>query len=204
MQTREADTTEKAKRLFRRYGGTLRTTQAIRLGIHPRILYHLRDTGVVEPLGRGLYRLADLPPLSNQDLVTVALKIPAGVICMISALAFHDLTTQIPHDVDVALEHGSKRPRLRFPPVHLYWFNDKAFTEGIETHAIDKVPVKVYGPEKTLADCFKYRNKIGLSIALEALRAWRKRKGFDIEKLLHNARVCRVEKIIQPYLEALG
>jgi predicted transcriptional regulator of viral defense system len=164
----------------------------------------MRDTGVVELLGRGLYRLADLPPLSNQDLVTVALKIPSGVICMISALAFHELTVQVPHDVDVALEHGSKRPRLSYPPVHFYWFTDKVFKAGIDVRTIDKVPVNIYTPEKTLVDCFKYRNKIGLNIALEALRTWRKRKGIDIGKLLCYARICRVEKIIQPYLEALG
>jgi predicted transcriptional regulator of viral defense system len=192
-----------AKRLFRRHGGVLRTSEALRLGIHPRTLYAMRDQGLLERLSRGLYRLADLPPLGNPDLVTVALKVPGGVICLISALAYHELTTQIPHEVYLALPRGAEPPRLEHPPVRVFWFTGKAFTEGVETHEVDGVPVRIYGAEKTLADCFKYRNKIGLDTAVEALRRYVRGRRAPIDTLMSYARICRVEKVMRPYLEAL-
>lgn len=189
--------------LFRQHGGTLRTSQALRLGIHPRTLYAMRDSGVLEQLSRGLYRLADLPPLSNPDLATVALKVPQAVICLVSALAFHELTTQIPHAVDIALENGTERPRLDYPPLHIFWFSGPAWSEGVETYRVDDVPVRIYGPAKSVADSFKYRRKIGLDVAIEALKLYRQRHDFDIDRLLHYARICRVERVMRPYLEAL-
>ena len=199
----EQTASEQAVALFRERGGTLRTLEALRLGIQPRTLYRLRDAGVLEQLARGLYRLADLPPLSNPDLVTVALKIPQGVVCLVSALAFHELTTQIPHAVDVALESGSTRPRLAFPPVRVFWFSGPAWSEGIEVHELDDTPVRIYGPEKSVADAFKFRRKLGLDLAIEALKAYRRRPDFDVGRLLHYADVCRVERIMSPYLEAM-
>ena len=154
-------------------------------------------------LSRGLYRLADLPALSNPDLVTVALKIPAGVVCLISALAYHEITTQIPHEVHVALPRGTEPPRLKHPPLRVFWFTGRSFTEGIETHKVDGIRLRVYSPEKTLADCFKYRNKLGLDTVLEALRLYRSRKRPNVDELMKFARVCRVEKVMRPYLEAL-
>ena len=201
MATRKS--VQNAITIFRQHGGTLRTAEALRLGIHPRTLYAMRDSGVLERLSRGLYRLAELPPLSNPDLVTVALKIPQGVVCLVSALAFHELTTQIPHAVDIALHNRAERPRLDHPPLRIFWFSGPAWSEGVEMHLIDEVPVRIYGPEKSVADAFKYRRKIGLDVALEALRLYRRRRDFDVSRLLHYARVCRVEKVIRPYLEAL-
>jgi predicted transcriptional regulator of viral defense system len=163
----------------------------------------MRDSGLLEQLSRGLYRLAELPPLSNPDLVTVALKVPQAVICLVSALAFHELTTQIPHVVDVALHNRAERPRLDYPPLRISWFSGPAWSEGIETHLIDDIPVRIYGPEKSVADSFKLRRKIGLDIALEALKLYRRHHNFDVGKLLHYARICRVEKVMNPYLEAL-
>ncbi len=194
---------EREKRAFSRSGGLLRTGAALRAGIHPRTLYDMRDEGVVEQLSRGLYRLADLPALSNPDLVTVALKIPAGVVCLISALAYHEITTQIPHEVHVALPRGAEPPRLKHPPLRVFWFTGGSFTEGIETHKVDGIRLRVYSPEKTLADCFKYRNKLGLDTVLEALRLYRSRKRPNVDNLMKFARVCRVEKVMRPYLEAL-
>jgi predicted transcriptional regulator of viral defense system len=193
---------EKEKRAFRRSGGMLRTGAALRAGIHPRRLYDMRDEGVVEELSRGLYRLADLPPLGSPDLVTVALKIPAGVVCLISALAYHEITTQIPHEVHLALPRGTEPPRLKHPPLRVFWFTGGSFTEGIETHNVDGIGLRVYSPEKTLADCFKYRNKLGLDTVLEALRLYRSRKRPNVDDLVKFARVCRVEKVMRPYLEA--
>jgi predicted transcriptional regulator of viral defense system len=192
-----------AKAVFRRHGGVLRTSEALRSGIHPRTLYAMRDAGVLERLSRGLYRITDLPPLGNPDLVAVALKVPAGVICLISALAYHELTTQIPHEVYLALPRGAEPPRLDHPPVRVFWFTGKAFTEGIDTPVLDGVAVRIYSAEKTLADCFKYRNKIGLDTAVEALKRYVISRRVRVDKLMAYARICRVEKVIRPYLEAL-
>jgi predicted transcriptional regulator of viral defense system len=194
---------EKAQKIFRDRGGVLKTGEALGAGIHPRMLYEMHRAGILEQLTRGLYRLTDLPPLGNPDLVSVSLKIPNGVICLISALAYHEITTQIPHEVYVALDRGTESPRLTHPPIRIFWFSGQAFTHGIETHKIDGVPVRIYSPEKTIADCFKYRNKIGLDTAIEALKLYRKKKHFKSEELMQFARVCRVEKVIRPYLEAL-
>jgi predicted transcriptional regulator of viral defense system len=181
----------------------MRTSQAIRAGIHPTTLYAIRDSGMLEVISRGVYRLADSPKLGNPDLVAVATRIPAGVICLISALFFHEITTQIPHAVHVALARGAEQPRLRFPPLRTYRFSENAFTQGVELHKLDGIAVRVYSPEKTLADCFKFRARVGLDTALEALRLYRERKVVRTEDVLHYARVCRVEKIMRPYLEAL-
>lgn len=193
-----------AKDVFVRAGGALRTHQALRLGIHPGTLYAMRDAGLLERLGRGLYRLADLPEPSAPDLLPISFKVPAGVICLISALSFHELTTEIPHEAYVALKRGAEPPRLEYPPLRVFWFTGAAFTEGIETHALDGMSVRVYSPEKTIADCLKYRNKLGLDVAIEALKLYKARGGMKIEDLLHFARVCRVENVMRPYLEVLA
>jgi predicted transcriptional regulator of viral defense system len=163
----------------------------------------MRDAGVLERLGRGVYRLADLPPLGNPDLVTVALRVPEGVICLVSALAFHEITTQIPHEVYIALNRGAQPPRLDHPPIRLFWFTGQAFAAGIETHEMDGVCVRVYGAAKTVADCFKYRNKLGLDMAVESMKLFLRQRRGDPGELLKFARVCRVERAMRPYLEAL-
>jgi predicted transcriptional regulator of viral defense system len=199
----ERDKLEQAKAIFQRHGGTLRTSEAIRAGVYPRTLYRMRDQGLIEAIARGLYRLRDMPPLGNPDLVSVALKVPRGVICLISALSFHEMTTQIPHVVHVALVPGTEPPRLEHPPVRISWFSGRVFAEGIETHDIDDVPVRIYCPEKTLADCFKHRNKIGIDVAVEALKLYRRRKPLRVDELVRYAKICRVEKVMRPYLEAV-
>ena len=201
MQTK--DPLERARALFREHGGMLRTSEALRLGIHPRTLCAMRDAQIIERLSRGLHRLADLPTLGNPDLVSVARKVPGGVICLVSALSYHELTTQIPHEVHLALPRGAEPTRLEYPPLRVVWFTGAAFTEGVETHTLDGVAVRIYSAEKTLADCFKYRNKIGLDVAVEALKLYRKRRPIRSSELLRFARICRVEKVMRPYLEAL-
>ncbi len=194
---------ERAAAVFKKHGGILRTAQALRAGIHPGTLYTMRDTGALEVVSRGVYRLADSSPLGNPDMVTVAARGPGGVICLISALAFHELTTQIPHEVHVALPRGAEEPRLDHPPIKTYRFSDEAFTEGVETRELDGVSVRIYSPEKTLADCFKFRNKIGLDTAVEAVRFYRERRSVKVDDIMRYAGICRVKKIIRPYLEAL-
>ena len=195
---------EQVKAIFRKHGGMMRTSQALSAGIHPRTLYQLRDQGVIERVSRGLYRWGDLPPLSDPDLVAVASRVPKGVICLISALAYHDITTQIAHEVYVAVPRGMNVPRIDWPPVRGFRFSQASYRAGIERHLVDGVSVSIYSAAKTVADCFKFRNTIGTDVAVEALRLAldrRRAKPVEIERY---ARVCRVERIVGPYLEALS
>ena len=193
----------RTEEIFRDHGGQMRMSEAIRCGITRYMLYALRDRGVIEPVSRGIYRLAELPPLSDPDLVAVTLRYPNAVICLVSALAFHDTTTQIPHWVSVAVPRNSRMPSLRFPPIRAHRFSKQAYEVGIETHRIDGATVKVYSREKTLADCFKFRNRIGMDVVLEALKLNRERHALDLRALLRYARACRVEGLMRPYLEAI-
>jgi len=192
----------KAHAIFRRHDGILRTGEALAAGVHPRTLYEMRESGEVQILARGVYRLAKLPPLADPDLVTVAKRVPNAVVCLISALALHELTTQIPHEIHIAIRRSAGTPVLTYPPLRVYRFTDTAFEAGIETRKIDGISVRIYGAEKTLADCFKYRNRIGLDVVLEALRTYCGRRKKDFQKLYKYAQVCRVERVMRPYLEA--
>ena len=200
---RTNDSRERAVAEFRRHGGMLRTKDALDAGIHPRTLYALRNDGTIECLSRGLYRLSKAPPLANPDLVAVAKRVPEGVICLISALSFHEITTQIPHEIYLAISRRAEAPRIEHPPVRVFWFAGKAFSEGIETHRLDGVPVRVYNREKTLADCFKYRNKIGMDTVLEAVRLCKEQKRLDVEALMRYAQIRHVKDVMRPYLEAI-
>lgn len=193
----------KAREAFLQAGGVLRTSQALRAGVHPRDLYALRDAGALEPVSRGVYRLADLEPLAEPDLVTVAARVPKAVIALVSALHFHGLTTEIPHEVSVALPPGTARPRLDWPPLRVYRLSGQMFTSGIETHEQDGVPLRVYSAAKTVADCFKFRNRLGIEVAVTALREGLAERRFTPAEMLRAAKTCRVDRIVRPYLEAL-
>jgi predicted transcriptional regulator of viral defense system len=203
QQSLRSPAVQKAVQAFQAHGGSMRMAEAIRVGVHRRTLYVLRDAGLVEQLSRGLYRLTDSPPLENPDLVTVAKRVPRGVICLISALAFHELTTQVPHEVYVAVRRASEPPRIDYPPVRVFRFGDRAFGAGVEIHEIDSTTVRVYAREKTLADCFKFRNKIGLDTAVEALKQYKQQGLIHVEALLEYGQMCRVAKVMRPYLEAI-
>ncbi len=178
-------------------------SEAVREGITRYTLYSLKDKGVIEQVSRGIYRWADLPAISNPDFITASLRCPKAVICLISALAWHNMTTQVPHVVSVAIPRNSRAPKIDYPPVHAHRFSNAAYTAGIEEHVVDGTTVKIYNPEKTLADCFKYRNKIGMDVVLEGLKMYRETKKFDPDKLLKYASVCRVKKVMHPYIEAM-
>ena len=201
MTTKPLET--KVRKAFSRAGGALRTTQALRAGMHPRDLYGLTDAGILERVSRGVYRLADLPPLADPDLVTVAVRIPKAVIALVSALHFHGLTTEIPHEVSIALPQGTARPRLDWPPLRVVWLSGAMFTSGIEVHERDGVRLRVYEAAKTVADCFRFRNRLGIDVAVEALRTGLEERRFTPADIMRAASTCRVGRIVRPYLEAL-
>ena len=200
MKTRNPNTALKA---FHDKGGTLRTRDLIALGVHTDALYTLRDAGRVVELGRGLYRLAEAGEAEHPDLALVAARAPDAAVCLISALSYHDITTQIPACVHLAVPRGSYHG-IRLPiSVTVYRFDPKTFNKGLETHRIGGMPLKIYSAARAVVDCFKFRNKIGLGVALEALRMARQRKRVQNRELLHYARLLRVEKPMSPYLQAI-
>lgn len=202
MHQRE-DKHKKAIAIIHKLGGLVRTQEAIRAGIHPRSLYEMLAEGVIEKLSRGLYRLVELPPLGNPDIVSVSKRVPNGVICLISALAFHEITNQVPHGVYLAVSRNAIVPRIDYPPIRVFRFSSSSYSEGIAIKKVDDISVRIYCPSKTLADCFKYRNKIGLEVAVEALKRYRQTERFNVDEILYFARICRVENVMRPYLEAL-
>jgi predicted transcriptional regulator of viral defense system len=191
-----------ALRVIRRLG-VVRPGDLEARGIPRGRIYRLLRRGLVERTARGLYVASDHDPTAEHSLAQVAKKVPRGVICLLSALQYHELTTQLPHEVWVAISEKARRPRIEYPPLRVVRFSGRALTHGVETHKIEGVPVRITSVAKTLADCFKYRNKIGLDVALEALRdAWRERMT-TMDQIDRFARVCRVERVMRPYLEAL-
>ena len=191
-----------AVRIIKANKGIIKTNEAIKKHIHPRTLYNLRDKEILEQVSYGLYKLKQ-NKISHPDFVTVALRAPKGVICLVSALAFHNLTTQIPHKVWMAIKRGAHRPKIDYPPVSIHQFSSRSFSSGVDKHTFDKIPVKIYNPEKTIVDCFKFRNKIGMNIVLEALAFYRERKTFNPSKLIKYAKVCRIKNVMKPYIESI-
>lgn len=186
-----------------RQGGTLTARDAARHGIHSQVLTRMVAEGSLERVARGVYRLPDGPLTEHHGLALIAASAPGAVVCLLSALAFHGIGTQAPPAVWIAVDRRARRPVLpEWPPVRVFRFGGEAFTEGVETHVAEGVPVKVYSVAKTVADLFKYRNKVGLDVGLEALKeVWRDRRA-SMDELVHYAGVCRVERIMRPYLEA--
>jgi predicted transcriptional regulator of viral defense system len=171
--------------------------------VHTDSLYALREEGLILELDRGLYRIADAEEAEHPDLAVVSAKAPTAAVCLISALAYHEITTQIPSSVHLAVPRGGyKRIKLSIP-VTVYQFDAKSFNEGLESRRVGGMPLKIYSTARSVVDCFKFRNKIGLDVALEALRLARKRKRVQNRELLHYARLLRVEKPMSRYLQAI-
>ena len=190
------------KEIIQSLGGKARTSELLKRGVQPRALYALRDQGEITELSRGLFCLTDLEMTGNQDLATIAYRVPQAVVCLISALSFHQLTTQIPFEVSIAVPNGSHLPKISYPPTKAHRFSEASYEQGIQEQLINGVNVRIYGPEKTLVDCFKFRNKVGMDVVLEAFSFYRKDFKMDIHQLLHYGKVCRVDKIMKPYLES--
>lgn len=186
-----------------RKAGVIRPKDLAAQGIPTVYLHRLTRRGLLVQSGRGLYRVPGADLTANHGLAEAAKRIPRGVVCLLSALRFHELTTQTPHEVWLALDGKARSPRPDWPPLRVVRMSGNALTDGIEEHRIEGVLVHVYNPAKTVADCFKYRNKIGLDVALEALHdAWRQRR-VTMDDLWRYAGVCRVASVMRPYLEAM-
>ncbi|WP_441001474.1 type IV toxin-antitoxin system AbiEi family antitoxin domain-containing protein [Fodinibius sp. SL11] len=195
---------EEAINVFKQQNGVLRMSEALDKGIYRRTLYHMLEHGYITKLERGVYKLKDKGPLSNPDLAIVATKIPKARVCLVSALDFHEMTTEIPHSVHIALPRTSRDPKLDYPPLSVYRFSGKSLTEGVKEYEIDNIKVQLYSPAKTIADCFKFRNKIGQDIAIEALERGVKEGKASYKDILHYAEICRVKTVIKPYMESIA
>ena len=182
---------------------TFRYGEAASLGVDSRKLHSWCASGKLELLARGVYRKTDAPLEMDDDLLVVSTRIPDGVLCLVSALQVHGLGTQIAHRIYIALPTHAWAPVLHHPPIQVFHFSREAWAYGIQDHALGGRFVRVYSPAKTIADCFKFRHRIGMDVALEALKDWRRHPDFDVGEQLSAARICRVESILKPYLEAL-
>ena len=187
-----------------RSAGVFRARDLEQEGFSRKQLSRLHARGLVEQVGRGLYRVPDAEISENQTLVEAARRVPHGVLCLLSALRFHEMTTQNPFEVWLAIGRKDRLPKVDHPPLRTVRFSGAALTEGIEEHVLQGVPVRVYKPAKTVADCFKYRNKIGLDVAIEALRDGVEKRLATFDDLWKYAKICRVSNVMRPYLESVG
>lgn len=186
-----------------RKAGVLRPRDLDAHGIPRTYLIRLHAAGKLQRIGRGLYVLPDSEVSEHRSLAEACKRVPKGVVCLISALRFHELTTQAPFEVWLAIGEKAWRPRVDYPPLRIVHFSSAALQSGVEKHQIEGVTVPVFNPAKTVVDCFKYRNKIGLDIAVEALReCWRSRR-CSMDELWTYAKVCRVQNVMRPYLESI-
>ena len=187
-----------------RRAGVLRPRDLAQHHIPRQYLLRLQRRGQLQKVGRGLYVASETHLTEHHSLVEACKRVPRGIICVLSALRFHGLTTQAPFEAWIAIDDKAWLPKADNPRLHVVRFSGEALTSGIEEHVIEQVNVRIYGPAKTVADCFKYRNKIGLDVALEALRdCWRHRRA-TMDELWKYAKVCRVANVMRPYLEAIA
>ena len=195
---------EKQIRLLLKKQGTVRSQDFSEHDIPRVILSRMVKRGEVERVERGLYRSPNTQMSEKETLVSVALKVPRAVFCLLTALQFYELTTQLPRQVWIAMPHGSRKPAMDYPPLQMIQLTGKTYSEGINTVVCDQVPIRIYNPAKTVVDCFKFRNKIGLDVALEVLKDALYQKKVTSDELFYFAKIERVVKIIMPYMEAMA
>jgi predicted transcriptional regulator of viral defense system len=181
--------------------GTFRARDA---GLSRVALARLAKAGAVERVGRGLYTRANAKVTEHHTLVEAAVRVPLGIVCLLSALRFHELTTQSPHEVWMAIGVKARKPATDWPPLRIVRFSGTALTFGVEKHRIEGVEVPITSREKTVADCFKYRHKVGLDVAIEALRDYLRSRRRSVDALTEAAAACRVKNVMRPYLEAMA
>jgi len=184
--------------------GLLRPRDLADHGIARTYLGLAVQCGKLKRVGRGLYAVADTPPIENSTLAEVCKRVPRGVICLLTALRFHEIGTQSPPDVWMAIRSKDRRPMLEYPRLRIVRFSERTMAEGVEEHRIGGVLVRITSPAKTVADCFKYRNKIGLDVAIEAMRECVRQRRCTPNELWKQGQVCRVANVMRPYLEAIS
>lgn len=184
--------------------GLLRASDLDAINAPRVVLTRLTAAGLLNRVGRGLYRLPSHPGSEHESLAAIATKVPRAVFCLLTALQFHELTTQLPRQVWIAMPRGSHAPRIDYPPIKMVQMTGDVYTAGIEEHLRDGVKLRVYGTAKTVVDCFKHRNKIGLDVALEALKDARRTHKASADNLWRYAKICRVANVMRPYLEAIA
>ena len=194
---------DKLVNFFKRNGGIVRFSEILEAGFHPDSLQILEKENRVEKISWGLYKLSDYEFGEHSDLVIASLQAPRGVICLLSALSFHEVTVEIPKYVDMAIPRGSHTYKIKYPPVRFYRFSSKTWEAGIEEYTIDGNKIKVYNLAKTIADCFKFRNKISINIARESLKVSVTEKKIKPLEIIKYAKLCRVDSIIKPILETI-
>ena len=195
--------TERMLDYFKKHGGIARFSSIIKSGFHPDTLSTLEKEGKIEKIARGLYRMADYTFGSYTDLVITSLQAPRGIVCLVSALAFHEATNEIPSHVDISIPVGTRVNRIKYPPVRFYRFSAKTWNAGVEIHQAEGHEIRVYNLAKTIADCFKFRNRIGINVARDALKIAITEKSIKPQGIMKYAKICRVNKIIKPILEAM-
>lgn len=183
--------------------GIVRSSEVTAHGWTRAYLHRLEKKGLITRVARGLYVADDANLTEHHNLVEIAMRVPHAVISLLSALQFHELGTQLPAEVWIAIHPKDRKPKIDYPPLRVVRFSGDALTKGIEEHEIEGVLVPVFSPGKTVADCFKYRNKIGIDVAIEALKGCLERKLATVDELWKYARICRVEKVMTPYMQAL-
>lgn len=183
--------------------GAIRVRDITARGLHHESLRRLCSEGLVVKSGRGLYELADADITEHHSLVLVTKQIPHAVFCLLTALQFHHIGTQSPYKIWIAIDRRAGKPQTDYPPLRVVRFTGYALSEGVEAHDIEGKEIKVYNPAKTIVDCFKYRNKIGIDVALEALRECRRGRHCSNDELWYYAKICRMAKVMRPYLEAI-
>jgi predicted transcriptional regulator of viral defense system len=183
--------------------GMVRPRDIEAIGLPREYLVRLHRQGKLNRPGRGIYTLPDANVTERHSYAEVAKRFPEGVICLLSSLAFHEMTTQSPASVWIALRKGARTPVLASPSLRIVRLSGPSLTGGIENYGVEGVLVRVYSAAKTVADCFKFRNKIGLDVAIEALKDCLRQKKANVHEIYRYAKVCRVSNIIRPYIEAL-
>jgi len=184
--------------------GIIRAKDAETIGISRNYLYEMHRDGLLEKISAGLYTLPDAPVTENSTMAEVAKRIPHAVVSLVSALIYHGLTTQLSPNIWLIVPKSSRKPKIKYPPLNLTYVSDPAYSFGIQEHVINGVSVKIYSPAKTVADCFKFRSKVGLDVAIEALRDARHSRKATIDELMEAAKVDRVLRIMSPYMEAIA
>jgi len=195
-------TREKLKRLAEK--GAFSAREAMCVGLTHRTIYRLCKAGELIRISRGVYQVTDFAGTASPDYAVVSKRVPGGVLCLISALYHHDLTTEIPREIHLAVNRNSNIPRIEWPKVRVFRMSPRQFNAGIERKTLQGIKMKIFSREKTIADCFKYRNLYGIELGFEALKLYVEQRGSNLSAVLEMARICRVEGVIRPYLEFLS